>query len=599
MTSILEQTRSAQEAIEQMERTMARILQDRAAFPESARVQVACEHGMAFLISETQKHATDARELYEDKDNLRAEECDFIAGIDVKKPENTVWNSFYEKIKEVKTYHRKNPVLGGLPERRDAQWYYNRAKERDRTETSFSSEEAFGRRLDLHALYNQFINLKRYRDVREKRHIQETKARLLRQNPDVDFGSEEVAAKLQFEEIDYVKWLQTFHEFWEIPRFCKYRDQAYMKGPVGKWPTAGLAIAYSDYLTTFASYLEAFARKALPLQNITEILHKFEEDFEAQYEAGKCRGWEDLTCRMDLYTKATDRLFANENTKKSHENSKAFQKKLSQLSSLDPAKVALLERESVLEDMRVAKLEQKIQQLLDVVADAMRETVNIAQLKQSMTAEEYEEHMELEQEQFERDAEKLRKAVLLTDENGNIVHNASAVLGALEGKKKRKSGGGGNIDKEDEDIMGFPDSDSEGEGDGEKSDDDERAIYNPLKLPVGWDGKPIPFWLYKLHDMGREYKCEICGNHSYWGPRAFHQHFSEWRHANGLRALKIPNTKHFAEITKIADAVALWEKLNKEAGDSTFNQEHMECEDAAGNVMTKRAFDDLRRQGLV
>lgn len=82
-------------------------------------------------------------------------------------------------------------------------------------------------------------------------------ARLLRQNPEVDFGSEEVAAKLQFEEIDYVKWLQTFHEFWEIPRFCKYRDQA-----------------YSDYLTTFASYLEAFARKALPLQNITEILHK-------------------------------------------------------------------------------------------------------------------------------------------------------------------------------------------------------------------------------------------------------------------------------------------------------------------------------------
>lgn len=52
--------------------------------------------------------------------------------------------------------------------------------------------------------------------------------------------------------------------------------------------------------------------------------NRFEEDFEAQYEAGKCRGWEDLTCRMDLYTKATDRLFANENTKKSHENSKAY-----------------------------------------------------------------------------------------------------------------------------------------------------------------------------------------------------------------------------------------------------------------------------------
>ena len=39
---------------------------------------------------------------------------------------------------------------------------------------------------------------------------------------------------------------------------------------------------------------------------------------------------------------------------------------------------------------------------------------------------------------------------------------------------------------------------------GEASDDEDRKIYNPLKLPTGWDGKPIPFWLYKLHDMGRE-----------------------------------------------------------------------------------------------
>ncbi len=27
--------------------------------------------------------------------------------------------------------------------------------------------------------------------------------------------------------------------------------------------------------------------------------------------------------------------------------------------------------------------------------------------------------------------------------------------------------------------------------------------------PVGWDGKPIPYWLYKLHGLGVEYKCEV------------------------------------------------------------------------------------------
>jgi hypothetical protein len=34
-------------------------------------------------------------------------------------------------------------------------------------------------------------------------------------------------------------------------------------------------------------------------------------------------------------------------------------------------------------------------------------------------------------------------------------------------------------------------------------------IYNPLNLPIGWDGKPIPYWLYKLHGLGTEFKCEI------------------------------------------------------------------------------------------
>jgi splicing factor 3A subunit 3 len=48
-------------------------------------------------------------------------------------------------------------------------------------------------------------------------------------------------------------------------------------------------------------------------------------------------------------------------------------------------------------------------------------------------------------------------------------------------------------------------------------EDDEGRIYNPLKLPLGWDGKPIPYWLYKLHGLGVEYKCEICSDYVYMG----------------------------------------------------------------------------------
>lgn len=44
-------------------------------------------------------------------------------------------------------------------------------------------------------------------------------------------------------------------------------------------------------------------------------------------------------------------------------------------------------------------------------------------------------------------------------------------------------------------------------------DEEEEYVYNPLKLPLGFDGKPIPYWLYKLHGLNQEFKCEICGNY--------------------------------------------------------------------------------------
>lgn len=102
------------------------------------------------------------------------------------------------------------------------------------------------------------------------------------------------------------------------------------------------------------------------------------------------------------------------------------------------------------------------------------------------------------------------------------------------------------------------------------SEEEDEKLYNPLKLPLGWDGKPIPYWLYKLHGLGVEYTCEICGNYVYMGRKAFDRHFQvrswfkwdyylltrvqEWRHAHGMRCLGIPNTRHFQEITLIEDA---------------------------------------------
>lgn len=125
-------------------------------------------------------------------------------------------------------------------------------------------------------------------------------------------------------------------------------------------------------------------------------------------------------------------------------------------------------------------------------------------------------------------------------------------------------------------------------------------LYNPLKLPLGWDGKPIPYWLYKLHGLGKEYPCEICGNYIYMGRKAFDKHFQEWRHTYGMKCLGIPNTKQFQDIIQIQDAIALWKKIKSDVKDEVFRADTMEeFEDIEGNVFNRKTFEDLHRQGLL
>mmetsp|Transcript_20903 Transcript_20903/g.34262 ORF Transcript_20903/g.34262 Transcript_20903/m.34262 type:complete len:756 (-) Transcript_20903:1038-3305(-) len=141
----------------------------------------------------------------------------------------------------------------------------------------------------------------------------------------------------------------------------------------------------------------------------------------------------------------------------------------------------------------------------------------------------------------------------------------------------------------------------EGEGDSDDDDDeDDTPIYNPKNVPLGWDGKPIPYWLFKLHGLNHFYPCEICGNESYRGRRNFEKHFTESRHAYGMRCLGIPNTKHFHGVTKIEDAQELWSKLKTVLEGNQFDGvEEEEYEDSNGNVIKRAQYEDLARQGLL
>ena len=133
----------------------------------------------------------------------------------------------------------------------------------------------------------------------------------------------------------------------------------------------------------------------------------------------------------------------------------------------------------------------------------------------------------------------------------------------------------------------------------EDEDEMNKEIYNPLKLPMGWDGKPIPYWLYKLHGLNVEFKCEICGNYSYWGRRAYEQHFTQWRHQHGMRCLNIPFSKAFNEVTTIEEARRLHRSLEEKKVGKWDRKQDQECEDADGNVYNAKTFAELRSQGLI
>lgn len=124
-------------------------------------------------------------------------------------------------------------------------------------------------------------------------------------------------------------------------------------------------------------------------------------------------------------------------------------------------------------------------------------------------------------------------------------------------------------------------------------------VYNPLKLPLGPDGKPIPYWLYKLHGLNQEYKCDICGGDIFRGRREYERHFREAKHVQAMAALGITSSKAFFEVTKVEEALALWKNLqNRNAGSWNPDMQE-EFEDEEGNVYDRRTYLDLQRQGLV
>ena len=344
--------------------------------------------------------------------------------------------------------------------------------------------------------------------------------------------------------LSYLQYLNTFDSFIPpanpIKRAEKTTDQ------------------YFNYVGRLAEYLESFLKRTRPLEDLDILFASFDQDFVQVWEVDAVPGWSKDAkpsgpaapttegTGEGIWCPDCEKEFKNDNVYKSHLSGKKHIKAaearkaggVTNGSTNGDANSHTNSRGSTalrLKERAIAEREYRVHRLASTMDTVRNDTRVNVERKQGMT--ERERQMELD--------------AFFAETTEIAPRNA--------------------------------DSDSEGS--------DDEKIYNPLKLPLAWDGKPIPYWLYKLHGLGVEFPCEICGNFVYMGRRAFDKHFNEARHIYGLKCLGITNTTLFREITGIEDALKLWDKIQRDkTKEKTGGENVVQMEDADGNVMPEKVY---------
>ena len=355
--------------------------------------------------------------------------------------------------------------------------------------------------------------------------------------------------------LTYLQYLDTFDVFTQPQCPLYHKDK--------------MTDEYFSYVGSLAQYLEGFLRRIKPLEDLDVLFATFDKEFETFWADGKLPGWGNETqanggSLNDPVTEGTGegiwcsdcaKEFKNKNIYKAHLTGKKHFKNASQRQQCTSAAKDGANTEIPAEQvgLSVQRLKEK--------AIAERE-YRVRKFTSTMSTEREDTRVNVERKAGMTDRERQQE------------------LAALYA--------------EDADADGRAGTQEDAEQDGDEK------IYNPLKLPLAWDGKPIPFWLYKLHGLGVEFSCQICGNYVYMGRRAFEKHFTEARHIYGLKCLGITSTGLFREITQIEEAEKLWEKICRE---KRAKEEKgvgvVEMEDTEGNVMPEKVYEDLKKQGLL
>ncbi|KAK7503215.1 hypothetical protein BaRGS_00005480 [Batillaria attramentaria] len=476
MESILEQQRRYHEERERLTEAMTKemLLQKK-----TPREQINSDTRMKILLDRFVEVTSELKDLYDDKDGLRKEEIQALAG-----PNEYV--EFRQRLNAIDKFYAQHPNEISIPMSVE---FDELAKQRenpgDETQNlvEFSDEEGYGKYLDLHECYVRFLNLK------------------------------------GVEKVDYITYLSTFDHLYNIPKDRKNT-------------------AYKEYVLFLLDYLSQYLAKVKPLLDQQQTVELVQVQFEGDWMEGSVPGWPKEATGALTHAGA-------------HLDLSAFSswEELASL-GLDRLKSALM----ALGLKCGGTLEERAQRLFNTKGKKLEELdpalfAKAKPGKAGKTGRESEKQKEIAL--FE--AQVYRMAELLSEQRAATREN-----------------------------------------------DEDDIPYNPKNLPLGWDGKPIPYWLYKLHGLNISYTCEICGNFTYRGPKAFQRHFAESRHAHGMRCLGIPNTAHFANVTSIEDALSLWNKIKNGKEQERWKADtEEEYEDSQGNILNRKMYDLLKKQGVL
>jgi splicing factor 3A subunit 3 len=402
-------------------------------------------------------------------------------------------------------------------------------------EVQFSGEEVFGKYLDLNDFFLRFCNL-----------------------PNVNASNQ-----------DYLQYLDRFNSFFYIQESAKSHK------------------SYVNYVKDLERYLFGFLKRIQPLFSLDDLVEEWNKSFGDKWEAGTVNGWKRVA-------QAANGTSSGNGTQ--HQ----------------ALRLGMFNAPSELEALGMDRLKEALMALGLKCGGTLKDRAERLWMVRGKKPEDFPPKLLAKKTNSDSNGAGVRSNGDSSDDSSQrketawMEYKIAAVCDLMMDivtatrkhaeKQQTRSVEEKEAEIREEEFGTLPDVEEDEKG----ADDDEEALYNPKNLPLGYDGKPIPYWLYKLHGLGVEYKCEVCGNQSYWGRRNFDRHFQEWRHAHGMRCLGVPNTKHFHDITLIEDVLSLYAKIKDTlVSDQFIGEVHEEFEDSEGNVLNRRTYEDLARQGLL